>query len=288
MKPDNSSKRTQTTSEAPPHKRTPTLPLCQLRGSDLKAVFLASNRQITVDVKQRENTLNMLREEILTQKNRPLQSRGKLLLCLLRYTDRNLPGIHLLGCVAMLLLLFYSGTCGPDLESNARIIVFLSMTLPCFLVFLSAAEIRQICFTGIAELNETCFFHVRQLAALSMAFSSILNLIAVSAGILLVSFQWKVRLIQIGLYVLVPFIFMQCICFGCMLTETGRRHIWLNAVLTLPLAMLCVSVLLDHAIYAQSALFIWAIALLAGIVILAAEMKLFFARLEKGDILCTN
>lgn len=91
MKPDNSSKKTQTTSEAPPHKRTPTLPLCQLRGSDLKAIFLASNRQITVDGKRKENTLNMLREEILTQKNRPLQSRGKLLLCYLgdRFIGRN-------------------------------------------------------------------------------------------------------------------------------------------------------------------------------------------------------
>ena len=43
-----------------------------------------------------------------------------------------------------------------------------------------------------------------------------------------VSVQWKMRLIQIGLYMLVPFFFTQCVCLGILLTETGRRNIWLT------------------------------------------------------------
>ena len=50
---------------------------------------------------------------------------------------------------------------------------------------------------------------------------------AVSAGIFLAGLQWKIRLLQLCLYVLVPFIFMQCLCLGCMLTvsDAGKAEL---------------------------------------------------------------
>lgn len=121
-----------------------------------------------------------------------------------------------------------------------------------------------------------------------MIFSGILNLMAVSAAIILVGRQWKIRLLHLGLYVLVPFLFMQCICFGCMLLEKIRRHTWLCAAFLLPTAVFSLAAFQSPALYTESALFFWTAALFAGIAIFAGEMKLLFAKLDKGEILCTD
>ena len=255
---------------------------------DLKSRFAAADRQLPIDEKRKSETLAFLCRETQARSNRPIQNKRLLLRNLLRYTDRSLPGIHILCCTALPLLLLYAGNRDFFGEHDAAVMVFLSMVFPCFLTFFSYFELRQLCLTGIAELGKTCFFHAGQLAALTMAFSGILNLMAVSAGILLAGLQWKIRLLQLGLYVLVPFIFMQCLCLGCMLTETGRRHPWLNAALGLPLALCLSSLSQSQTVYTEATLLVWAAALFTGILILAAEVIIFFIKLEKGDILCTE
>ncbi len=255
---------------------------------DLKSRFTAADRQLPIDERRKSETLALLCRETQSRANRPVQNKRLLLRNLLRYTDRSLPGIHILCCTALPLLLLYAGNRDFFGENDAAVMVFLSMVFPCFLTFFSYFELRQLCLTGIAELGKTCFFHAGQLAALTMAFSGILNLMAVSAGILLAGLQWKIRLLQLCLYVLVPFIFMQCLCLGCMLTETGRRHPWLNAALGLPLALCLSSLSQSQTVYTEATLLVWAAALFTGILILAAEVRIFFIKLEKGDILCTE
>ncbi len=255
---------------------------------DLKSRFAAADRQLPIDERRKSETLALLCRETQSRANRPVQNKRLLLRNLLRYTDRSLPGIHILCCTALPLLLLYAGNWDFFGENDAAVMVFLSMVFPCFLTFFSYFELRQLCLTGIAELGKTCFFHAGQLAALTMAFSGILNLMAVSAGIFLAGLQWKIRLLQLCLYVLVPFIFMQCLCLGCMLTETGRRHPWLNAALGLPLALCLSSLSQSQTVYTEATLLVWAAALFTGILILAAEVRIFFIKLEKGDILCTE
>lgn len=254
----------------------------------LQSLFTAADAHTQIDAARREDTLLLLQRELRTRTIRPLRDKKLLVLNLLRYTDRYLPAFHLLSCIAMLFLLFVMGNPDFPVRMDTRIMMLTAMTLPCFLVLFPAFEFRRICFTGMAELNETCFFHVRQIAALSMLASGLLNLMTVSAAILLVGSRWKIRLLQIGLYMLVPFIFMQCVCFGCLLLEPVRRHTWLSALFLFPVSMLCLAAVQSRTLYRQSALFFWAAALFAGIAVLAAEMKLLFIKLDKGELLCTD
>lgn len=255
---------------------------------DLKSRFAAADSELPIDEGRRSETLSLLCREIQARANRPIQNKRLQLCNLLRYTDRCLPGIHILCCAVMLLLLLYAGNHDFTGENDAAVMVFLSMVFPCCLTLFSYFELRQLCLTGIAELGKTCFFHAGQLVGLTMAFSGILNLMAVSAGILFISLQWKIRLLQLGLYVLVPFIFMQCLCLGCMLTETGRRYPWLHAALGLPLALCLATLVQDRTIYTEAVLLAWAASLFAGILMLSVEVRVFFKKLEKGDILCTE
>lgn len=253
--------------------------------STLKSSFAALDQCLPIDETHRNETLDLLHQETNARKKRLVPDRKLILLGLIRYTDRNLPGIHLLVCIVMLLLLLAMNLCDPDMET----LLFLSTILPGLLACLSAFELREICFVKMAELSKTCFFHVRQLAVLSMVLSGIMNLIALSAGILFAGYQWKVKLLPLGLYVLVPFIFMQCVCFGTMLTETGRKYVWLNAVLGVPFALLgCVTASWHQTLYTESALVFWVAALFAGIAVLILEASILLGKLGKGDILCTN
>lgn len=251
---------------------------------DLKSMFTAADKCLPIDERRKAEALDLLYHETASMEKRPLQNRKLLLLNLLRYADRNLAGIHLLVCAAMLLLLFTVSIWNVNTETT----VFLSMMLPSLLACLSAFEIRQICFAKIAELSKTCFFHVSQLAALSMTLSGILNLIAVSVGILLLGSYWKIKLLYAGIYILVPFTSVQCLCFGTILTKTGRKYTWLSAIPGITAAFLCLLIVQNRALYTESALFFWAAALVAGIAILIMEVRILFARLGKGDILCIN
>lgn len=251
---------------------------------DLKSMFTAADKYLPIDERRKSESLDLLYHEAAFMENRPLRDRKLLLLNLLRYADRNPAGMHLLVCAAMLLLLFTFNAW----NLNAETTVLLSMMLPCLLACLSAFEVRQICFAKVAELSKTCFFHVSQLAALSMTLSGILNLIAISAGILLVGFHWKIKLLHAGIYLLVPFTLMQCICFGTMLTETGRKYTWLGAVSGMPVVFLCALIVQNRTLYTGSALFLWGAALAAGTAILIIEIRILFARLGKGDILCAD
>ena len=149
--------------------------------SVLQSMFTAADALLPIDETRRADTRRLLQQEFRSRTVLPLQDNRLLPVSLLRYTDRHLPCLHLLGCIAMLLVLLTMGLYFPT-PQDAGVMVFASMTLPCFLVFFSVFEFRQICFTGMGELSKTCFFQIRQLAALSMIFSGILNLMAVSAA----------------------------------------------------------------------------------------------------------
>lgn len=251
---------------------------------DLKTLFAAADRNLPLDEKRKTDTLKLLCREMESQIPRAIPDQRRALLHLARYANKNLPGIHLLCCIALLVLLAAVST----YEVSAETMLCLSMLLPCCLAFLSAFEVKQICFTKMAELSETCFFHVRQLAALTMLLSGVLNLTALSVGILFISLQYRLEWLRIGIYTLVPFIFIQCASFGCMLTEAGRKHVWINVALCVSLSLLCVILFSDPMLYTRSALSFWTLVLLTGTAILVAETGIFFSKLGKGELLCTS
>ena len=153
---------------------------------------------------------------------------------------------------------------------------------------LSVLEVGKVYFAKLSELSETCFFNVRQMAAFDMIVSGIINLSVLSAVILFVGLQWKIWLLQIGLYILVPFIFAQCVCLGVLLTESGRKNGWLTAVAGIFLSVVYAILASTPRLYTASALFIWAIALVVGVVTLGIQIKALFTEINKGEILCTN
>ena len=252
--------------------------------ADIKSMFASADALLPINAERKRNTLQRLQQEIADKKVLLVSNRRKIWLNQMRYADRSMICFHLLGCIIMLLLIVMMDVRQIDSES----IIAASMILAGVLGTLSVLEVGKVCFARLSELSETCFFNVRQMAAFDMILSGILNLTALSAGILFVGFRWKIWLIQIGLYIMVPFIFAQCVCLGVLLTETGRKNGWLTAVAGLFLSVVYAILASTPLLYTTSALFIWAIALVVGAVILGLQTKALFTAIYKGEILCAN
>ncbi|MDE6845604.1 MAG: hypothetical protein K2J99_07545 [Lachnospiraceae bacterium] len=251
---------------------------------DLRSLFLSADSHLTIDEERRRSALNVLRKEIEYKEVRLVVSRRRIWQNQLRYADRSMFIFHLTGCAFMLLLMVFMNMQNVD----SAIMITSAMILAGILGSFSVLEVGRICFAKLAELSETCFFNVRQMAAFDMILSGIINLTALFAITLFAGHKWQIRLVQIGLYILVPFIFTQCACLGTLLTETGRRNAWLVAAIGVFLSVFYVILASMPRLYTESALFIWLIALLTGMVIFGIQIKTLFREIGKGEILCTN
>lgn len=259
-------------------------PFVRDTGTDLKNLFLSADSQLNIDENRKHSTLDMLRKEIECKEVRLVVSRRKIWQNQLRYADRSMFIFHLAGCALILLLMVFMNMQNVD---NGFMITS-AMILAGVLGLFSVLEVGRICFAELSELSETCFFNVRQIAAFDMVLSGIINLTALFAIILFAGQKWQIRLMQIGLYILVPFIFTQCACLGALLTETGRRNAWLVAAIGVFLSVFYVILASAPRLYTESALFLWLIALLTGMVIFGIQIRALFREISKGEILCTN
>lgn len=252
--------------------------------TDLKNVFLSADSGLAIDKERKSNTINILQKEIECKEVSLVVSKRKIWRTQMRYADRSMYFFHLLGCAFMLFLMVVMDIRNVDSES----MITFSMVLAGILGSLSILGIGKVCFTELAELGETCFFNVQQMTAFEMIRSGIINLATLTAGILFAGSQWKIHLLQFGLYLLVPFIFTQCICLGSLLTEVGRRNAWLIAAIGAFLSVFYVILASTPRLYTESVLFIWVIALFTGVSVFGIQINTLFREIGKGEILCTN
>ena len=153
---------------------------------------------------------------------------------------------------------------------------------------LSLLEVGNLFSSGMTELGESCYFNVHQIAAFQMVYSGLISLTALLVTTVFTGLKYQLRIMEISIYILVPFVFTECICMTVMLMEIGRRNL-LMLVAAGIFSILFWSVLASiPRLYEASALFFWGVALIAGIGILAVQIRRFFSALDKGEILCAD
>ena len=251
---------------------------------DIKSAFASADSRLVIDQTRRQNTLHILQTKIECKEICLVYSKRRLWQNRFRYADRGMIAFHLLGCIAILFLMILMDVQNVDSE----LMIMSAMILAGALGSLSILTVSRVCFSKLAELSESCFFNIRQMTAFDMVFSDLINLAVLSGMILFAGRQWQIRLMQIGLYILVPFIFTQCVCLGVLLTEAGRRNIWLIAAIGGFLSVFYVMLASTPRLYTESALMIWITALLLGAGLFGIQIYALFREISKGEILCTN
>lgn len=256
-----------------------------MKKEELRDRFHMADTLISIDEEKKQETLLFLRQNIAEKRMVMVNNRKQILKNQIRYMDKTIIGIHAFLCILLLMTVAVMSNYNMPEER----IIPVSMILSGILGVVSIMEISRIFYSGIAELSESCYFNVKQLVAFHMAMSGAVNLAVLSIGILFVGYQWQIDLLQIGLYVLVPFVMSECCCLRALLSRAGRK----NSCLALMTAIFMIAAfylvwLSMPQLYRAAALGIWGIAFVIGILLLSIQMKILIRGIEKGEIICTN
>lgn len=255
-----------------------------MREKEILNKFQNADKTIVIDEKRKRDTLLLLRENIDNKQISITKSRKRILINQVQYMDKTVMGIQLLLCAILLLVMAVL----KWQEMSKQDMIAFSMVLSGMLGIISIVEVGRIFFSGIAELSESCYFNVRQIVALHMALSGIINLTVLMIGIVFASSQWKIDLLQIGLYVMVPFVGAECCCLGILLSEAGRKNIYLLIMTGIFLVIFYLILASIPDLFQVTAVSAWGAAFAIGLALLGIQVKILFRRMNKGEMICMN
>lgn len=239
---------------------------------------------IRIDEKKKAETMLILQKQISEKPVGILNDKKRILLNQIRYMDKSVIAIHTLFCIilaAVAVIMNYHGV------SKEEIILF-SMILSGILGIVSIAQTGRIFSSGVAELSESCYFNVKQIVAFHMVLSGMINLTFLLFSVFFVGIQWKMNILQIGLYLLVPFVITQCCCLRVLLTEAGRKNPYLLIMVGVFVIVFYLIIASIPELYRLTALAVWCIVFMIGLLLLGIQIKTLFKGIERGDIICTN
>lgn len=260
--------------------------------NDIREQFRITDRIVVIDEKRKKETLSLLQKEILQKKTGVIHNRKEILIQQFRYMDKSVLGIHAaFGMISLLIMALIPEHEGYEklmMGIKAENIIFISTVISCILGVVSILGISRVFFSGIAELSESCYFNVRQMVAFQIFLSGIIDLTVLFFDVLFVGVRWKINLLQIGLYIFVPFLITECCCMMTVLSEVGRRNSYLLVMVgAFTIVFNCI-LASSLNLYRMTALAVWGIAFVIGLLLFTVQIKILFRGIEKGEILCTN
>lgn len=242
------------------------------------------DRNLQIDEKRKNASLRILQNKVKEKKISLINNKTQILWNQIKYMDKSILMYHLLLFIIILPIMTLMRRSAVDKEGIIITCVILSGVLGIISIF----EISHIFFSGIAEISESCYFNVKQIVAFYMSISGIINLTLLSIGILFVSVGWKIELLRVGLYILVPFVFTECCCLGVLLTKVGRKSSYMLVITGIFVIVSELILTSSLKLYETAALIIWGMAFAAGLFILGIQIKILFTGIKKGEIICMN
>lgn len=243
---------------------------------EIRELFDKNDKRIIIDESFRQETIRCIKIKLEEQSVLTIENKRQLLKYQIHYMDKTILIAHLMICLGIL----FFGSCQQWEQ--------LSMIVSGALGALSLLEVGNLFFSRVAELGESCYFNVRQLIAFQMAYSGVISLVTLLLTTFSASLKYQLDIMKTGLYILVPFVFTEGICMAVMSMGIGRRNL-LPLIAAGIFSALFWSVLATiPSLYEASALVFWGVALIAGIGILAIQVRRFFIALDKGEIICAD
>lgn len=243
---------------------------------DIKELFDKNDRSVLIDASRKQETLKSVKRNLVQQSASSMGSYWQILKYQIFYMDKTILMIHLAICLVIIIW----GSC----QQWGQISMIVSGALGA----LSLLEVGNLFFSRMTELGESCYFNVRQLSSFQMVYSGVISLVTLLITTFFASLKYQLDLMKTGLYILVPFVFTECVCMTVMLMGIGRRNL-LPLIAAGIFSALFWGVLASIPnLYETSALVFWVLALIAGIGILAIQVRRFFSALDKGEIICAD
>lgn len=251
---------------------------------DIKEKFRITDRLIQIDENRKRESISLLQNKIKEKHINMAHHGRKILLQQVRYMDKLIMITQIVLYVIVVIIAIMMRQKGV-LEEE---IILFSILISGLFGIISIAQISRIFSSGIAELSESCYFNVKQIVAFQLLISGVMNLTMLFFVILFVGLFWKIALIQIGLYILVPFVIAQCCCLKALLLEIGRKNSYLLIIVGIFITILYIVIASIPRVYQLTALSIWGVSFVVGILLLGMQVRALFEGIERGDMLCMN
>lgn len=152
----------------------------------------------------------------------------------------------------------------------------------------SISVIDKLFFGKMAELGESCYFNTKQCVAAWLVLSGMINvmILFLIAGYL--NYHWSVGLLQVGLYILTPYLVSSITALGILSMETRGKN---SSLFGMSAIFLSISYgvigSIPRALFVTT-LWIWAVAFLVSGLLFVMQIKKLLSKMEKGEVLCTN
>ena len=152
----------------------------------------------------------------------------------------------------------------------------------------SIGVIDKMFFGKMAELGESCYFNTKQCVAAWLVLSGMINvmILFLIAGYL--NYHWRVGLLQVGLYILTPYLVSSITALGILSMETRGKN---SSLFGMSAIFLSISYgvigSIPRALFVTT-LWIWAVAFLVSGLLFVMKIKKLLSEMEKGEVLCTN
>jgi len=247
---------------------------------DIRDLFLKNDSRVIIDASKKQETQKYIRAQKFEQEN-SINTRWQMIKGQMQHMDKNILWIHLAVCVGIIVFVWTDWFRIQYWEKYG-------MIFSGVLGALSFLEVGSMFFSRMTELEAACYFNVRQLAAFQMTYSGLLSLAVLLIFTIFANIRLEKNLIVMGIYILVPFVFTECVCMTVMLTEIGRRNILLLIAAGIFSTFFWGILASRPILYEASATVFWVAALFAGIGIFAVQIKRFFHVLDKGEMICAD
>lgn len=152
----------------------------------------------------------------------------------------------------------------------------------------SIGVIDKMFFGKMAELGASCYFNTKQCVAAWMVISGMVNVVVLFflAGYL--NGFWRVGLLQVGLYILTPYLLSGMIALDILSMETGKKHSFLFVISGFLMSIGYGVIGAIPGIMFTAANRIWTAVFILSLLLFVIQIKRLFNRMEKGDVLCMN
>lgn len=254
-----------------------------MRNSKIKALFEKAEEQIQVDEIRKQETYNMMLETMEKQRT-PMMSIKNILLHQIWYMDKVffiIYGVIICLEIVSIAALQYIGV-------NQNEIIIACMVGAGILSVVSISIIDKVFLGRMAELGECCYFNTKQCVATWLALSGMINIVLLLFVTGYLSYFQKVGLLQVGLYILTPYLMSNIVALGILSIEKrGKSSLlfWMSSVF---LSICYIVIGSIPKILLVTALWIWGIAFLVSGFIFVIQVKKLLNQIEKGEILCMN
>lgn len=257
--------------------------------SEIKNLFVRANAQVHIDEARKQKTHQAMMMEMEKQKinKRRIEMRmsiKNILLQQFQYMDKLF--FYIYGGLICLGIIFIAVLQYTGVSQNE--IITVCMAGAGILSITSIGVIDKMFFGKMAELGASCYFNTKQCVAAWMVMSGMINVVVLFLLAGYLNGFWHVGLLQVGLYILTPYLLSGMIALGILSMETGKKHSFLFVISGVFLSIGYGIIGNIPEVMNLAAMWIWAAACIVSVILFVIQVKTVFNRIENGDILCMS